>query len=167
MFFDCNKECKKKTFAVCPRLPWLHFSGVVEAFFLLRLSFFLSALSCKGRKCMEQDQKHSKACIQAGMRSVQECWHGKESNYPSMNVKKKKGRTRGRERAREWENDETHTHTCARTHIQESQASSFLSSASQRQVCFPGANASHQRAITGVLHSDALQRYRCSGVVGR
>lgn len=115
MFFDCNKECKKKTFAVCPRLPWLHFSGVVEAFFLLRLSFFLSALSCKGRKCMERDQKHSKACIQAGMRSVQECWHGKESNYPSMNVKKKKVEQEG-ERGRGSEKTMRHTHTHVRAH---------------------------------------------------
>lgn len=38
---------------------------------------------------------------------------------------------------------------------------------SQKLLCFPGENASHQRAITARLHSNTLQQYRCSAVVGR
>ncbi|KAM7365652.1 hypothetical protein PAMP_016568 [Pampus punctatissimus] len=37
---------------------------------------------------VEQDQKRSKTCIEAGVKSLQECWHGKESNHASMKVKK-------------------------------------------------------------------------------
>lgn len=131
--------------------PWLLFVPS-------KVLIFFSALSSEGRKCMEQNQKHSKTCTEAGMKSVQECWHGKESDYPSMKVKKVE-QERVREGVRKWWD----THMCTHTHTHESQASSFLSSPSQRQVCFHGADTSHQRAITARLHSDALQRYRCGG----
>lgn len=45
---------------------------------------------------MEHDQIHSKTCIEAGMRSVRECWHGKE-RQPSKH-ESEKGRTAERER---------------------------------------------------------------------
>lgn len=91
-------------------LPWLLFSRVF-AFFPSKVLLFLSALSHKGGKCMEQDQKHSKTCTEAGMKSVQECWHGKERNYPSMKVKKVE-----QERERASEKTMRHTHVSAHTH---------------------------------------------------
>ena len=54
-------------------------------FFLLWFFVYISALFSKREK-VEQNQKHSKTCT--GMRNVQECWHGKESNCSSMKVKK-------------------------------------------------------------------------------
>lgn len=96
-------------------------------FFLLR--FFIS------------DQKHSKTCKGARTRSVEECWHGKESNHPGM--KCEKGRTGGGE-----QNDET----------PEPSLLIPRQPPSQRRACFPGANTSHQRAVTARLHGNTLRR---------
>lgn len=113
-FLTATRNAKKKLSQFAPDFHGSISVVLWRLFFLLRLSFFLSALSCKGRKCMEQDQKHSKACIQAGMRSLQECWHGKESNYPSMNVKKKVEQEG--ERGRGSEKTMRHTHAHVRAH---------------------------------------------------
>lgn len=108
---------------------------------------------------MEQDQKHSKTCTEAGMRSVQECWYGKESIKPSMKV-----RERDREVAEVRQRESDETHTCTKL----PEPSLLIpQQPSQKLLCFPGANASHQRAITARLHSNTLQQYRCSAVVGR
>lgn len=46
-------------------------------------------MMCGAIEQKKKKKQRSKACTQAGMRSIQECWHGKESYYPSVIIKKK------------------------------------------------------------------------------
>lgn len=87
------------------------------------------------------------------MRHVEECWLGKESDYPSMKVKKvEQAGEREAEGGREGGSDETHT--CAHTPAGQSQAPSFLRRRPQRQVCFHVASKIRRRR----RHGDALQQ---------
>lgn len=56
----------KFTFAVCPRLPWLRFSGVVEAFFLLRLYFFYRLYLAKGESAWSKNKNKVRRAYKQG-----------------------------------------------------------------------------------------------------
>lgn len=135
---------------------------VLQTFCLLRFSFFIWFIFQKEKAQGTRWKTQCKVYIGAGMRNIQECWHGKESNYPSMKVKKVE-QERGSGWGREWWDTHTYTrakppHSSAALHRDES-----VSPVKKRHIKEPSQHISIVTPFSGI---DAALHWQTNGTGG-